>query len=1162
MFADPVRVKNLFLAAVELPAPDRPAFLAAECGGEPGLPAAVNRLLDAHEAPDARLDPWPAGQPAETPGLVLAGRYELTEPIGAGGMGAVWMARQTEPVRRHVAVKLVKAGMDSKAVLARFEAERQALAMMEHPNIARVLDAGAAPDGRPFFAMELVRGVPVTEYCDRQRLALRERLRVFVDVCRAVQHAHHKGVIHRDLKPSNVLVAEVDGRPVPKVIDFGIAKAAAPFPTGATLTGCGTLLGTPEYMSPEQAAQDSTDIDTRSDVYSLGVLLYELLTGTTPVDRKALAAAPLLDVLRAVRESEAPRPSVRLATLDALPRVAAARRTEPAALARLVRGELDWVVMRALERDRGRRYETADALAADVLRYLNGEPVQAAPPSAGYRLQKFARRHRALLSTAAAVTGLLAAGAGAATWQAVRATRAEAAEAGHRRTAEENERIARAAAAAQQAAREAAQDDRAKAEAAARAAAEALERERFTSYIYRLALAQREWSAGDVTRARQLLDECPENLRGWEWRYVRRLCNTEQVTFRGHAGEATAVAFSPDGRRIASVAAAGVRVWDAGTGKELVSVPGAGSVAAAFSPDGKRLAVARHANATVHDATTGKELLRIDPHDQPPARFPFPARLLAVAFSPDGKRVATAGSAARVGGPHGYPGGAVKVWDAESGKALHHFDDIPAVANGVAFSPDGKHIAASHFGAGGELPIAGEVRVWEAEGGKLLHTLRGYEPAKVVAGRDGYHVTGVAFSPDGKRIASAGSDGAVRVWELPGGEPVQTLQGSAKWLRGVAFGPGGRVATAGGDRVVRVWDATTGKETNTLIGHPRAVGAVAFSPDGTRIASAGGDARVWDPSAGQEARVLLRGPNAVGIDGVAFSPDGKLVASVNISEVKFYEAATGREQRPAAPIRPSGMSTAGRVVFSPDGTTVATTGVNGVKLWNVVTGAEVRLLPDHPEIAQPPYTITTGVAFSPDGKRVATTGRNLLTVWEAATGKVLHKIEYHGTRLVGASVVFSPDGKRIATALRGQPRIPAEVKVWDGETGKELLRVAGGGHGLEFSPDGARIASGNTDGTVTVWDAVKGIVVLTLKGHTAAVTDLSYSPDGKRIATGSADETVKVWDAAGGKELLTLRGHGAKVVSVRFSPDGHCLASASAEKPTQVRLWDARPITP
>jgi serine/threonine protein kinase len=351
------------------------------------------------------------------PGVTIAGRYTLAERLGEGGMGEVWVAKQSEPIKRRVAVKLIKAGMDSNSVLARFEQERQALAMMDHPNIARVLDAGLSDDRHPFFVMELVNGLPLNRFCDEARLGIPERLALFVPICQAVQHAHQKGIVHRDLKPSNILVTLYDGRPVPRVIDFGVAKA-----TGGKLTDesfstqFGAVVGTFEYMAPEQAALSAVDVDTRADIYSLGVILYELLTGLKPFDSKRLRKAALDELIRIIREEEPPRPSTRLSTDEALPSLAALRQTEPRKLMALMRGDLDWIVMRCLEKDRGRRYETATGLSRDVERYLAHEPVEACPPSSVYRLRKFMRRNRGPMAAAGLILLTLVGGIIGTTW--------------------------------------------------------------------------------------------------------------------------------------------------------------------------------------------------------------------------------------------------------------------------------------------------------------------------------------------------------------------------------------------------------------------------------------------------------------------------------------------------------------------------------------------------------------------------------------------------------------------------------------------------------------------------------------------------------------------------------------------------------------------------
>ncbi len=437
--------RSIFLAALDRDDPaERATYLEQACAGDVELRRRIESLLEAHNEPGEFLEPpaigdataqlgddGPDDRPAprsviEGPGSRI-GPYRLLQQIGEGGMGVVYMAEQEKPIRRKVALKIIKPGMDTGQVVARFEAERQALALMDHPNIARVLDAGTTDSGRPYFVMDLVKGIPVTQFCDEAKLSPRERLDLFVPVCQAIQHAHQKGIIHRDVKPTNVMVTLHDGKPVPKIIDFGVAKATDQRLTERTLfTQYGAIIGTPEYMSPEQAELSGLDVDTRTDIFSLGVLLYELLTGTTPLERAKLREASYGEILKRIKEEEAPKPSTRIShSGDRLASIAAMRRTEPGRLTRLVRGELDWIVMKALEKDRARRYETANGLARDIQRYLDGEPVDAGPPSALYALQKFARKHRVALATVAAFAILLVMASVVSMYLAIRATRAE-----------------------------------------------------------------------------------------------------------------------------------------------------------------------------------------------------------------------------------------------------------------------------------------------------------------------------------------------------------------------------------------------------------------------------------------------------------------------------------------------------------------------------------------------------------------------------------------------------------------------------------------------------------------------------------------------------------------------------------------------------------------
>ena len=548
-------LKNIYLRAVEKKTPqERAAFLDGACGDDLALRTKVEALLR-ENADDSFLehpavegvtvvDPSPL---SEGPGTEI-GRYKLLQKVGEGGMGVVYMAEQTQPVTRKVALKIIKLGMDTAQVVARFEAERQALAMMDHPNIAKVLDAGATDTGRPYFVMELVRGVPITEYCDKNKLSTAQRLGLFIPVCHAIQHAHQKGVIHRDIKPTNVMVTLHDGNPVPKVIDFGIAKATNQKLTEKTLfTNYAQMIGTPAYMSPEQAEMSGLDVDTRTDVYSLGVLLYELLTGTTPFPTKELLSLGYGQMQKIIAEKEPPKPSTRLSTMQHEERtvVAKNRSMEVSALGRMFKGDLDWIVMKALEKDRTRRYETVNGLAADIKRHLNNEPVSAVAPTFSYQLSKFSRRNSRYMRVAAAVGALLLVALLFSTFQAVRATRARTAAEAARRAALKSESTARAAQANEA-------KLRSQADAQARAA-------RQRAYASDIRLVQQTLEMNDLGRAQQLLErQTPgpgeNDLRGWEWRYLWEQARPDDhEVLRAGGPRVDSMSFSGDGRYLAWV---------------------------------------------------------------------------------------------------------------------------------------------------------------------------------------------------------------------------------------------------------------------------------------------------------------------------------------------------------------------------------------------------------------------------------------------------------------------------------------------------------------------------------------------------------------------------------------------------------------------------------
>ena len=647
----------ILFRAIEISSPEeQKAFLDEACAGDEELRGRVEGLLSAHHEAGSFLQSAPQASAAgpidgHTEGEMQIGPYKVLQEIGEGGFGVVYMAQQQRPVQRKVALKIIKPGMDTREVVARFEAEQQALALMDHPHIARVLDAGMTATGRSYFAMELVKGVPVTEFCDKNNMRLKERLELFVTICRAVQHAHQKGVIHRDIKPSNVMVTLHDGKPVPKVIDFGVAKAINQQLTEKTLfTKYGQMIGTPQYMSPEQAEMSGLDVDTRSDIYSLGVLLYELLTGTTPLSAERLRATGLAEMQRVICQEEPPTPSTRLSTLgEQATVVASLRQTDARKLRQILRGELDWIVMKTLDKDRGRRYETASALASDVEAYLNDEPVHARPPSVIYLLRKTYRRHRTLAIMAAIVALVLLVTTAISIWQAIGATRARA--------------LADLRFEQEQQARRAEEQASARAQTQQKMAV-ANEREaRAREYVANALLMEHSWEHANIKRFTSLLDaQRPEpgqpDFRDFEWYFWRNTLN------RSHP------------------------------------LPGPGSDSVAVSRDGKWLVTAEdvadeESEVVVWDLPAQKVRRRM-------VGFPYEVRM--VAMHPDIQLTAICG------GKHGV-GGFVEVRDIHTGRTLFE-QAFKNKVRAVAFSDDGTYLAA---GSSVLIGKWGELKVWNWE---------------------------------------------------------------------------------------------------------------------------------------------------------------------------------------------------------------------------------------------------------------------------------------------------------------------------------------------------------------------------------------------------------------------------------------------------------------
>ena len=1168
MANDPKRVQEVFLAAVELPVAARAAFLDRECGGDAELRERVEGLLSAHEAsgsflnkrqvePDQTVDSkLGAAQPGVTggitattdyrakiePGIVIAGRYALQEKIGEGGMGEVWVAKQTEPVKRRVALKLIKAGMDSKAVVSRFEQERQALAMMDHPNIARVLDGGMTPSGQPFFVMELVNGLALTKFCDEAKLTPRERLELYLPICHAVQHAHQKSIIHRDLKPANILVTLIDGRPVPKVIDFGVAKATAGKLTDESLsTQFGAVVGTLEYMSPEQAGFSGTDIDTRTDIYSLGAILYELLTGLRPIDAGRLKKAAIVEMIRMIQEDEPPKPSTRLSTDESLPSMAALRQTEPRKLMALLRGELDWVVMKCIEKQRDRRYDTANGLAHDIQRYLSDEPVEARPPSTAYRMSKFLKRHKGPAIAASLVLFALLAGILGTTWGLFEARRQE-------KEAKRQEQIARDETSEKEKARQA-EAKRAEGERLAKLDAETKRAQAEQNlYFNRIALAERYWTASNVERAERYLNACPASMRTWEWGYLNRLCNPELRRFVGEGA-----AFTPNGRFLAidDGPKKTVTLLDAATGDVVRTFPALSSHVGCFaiSRDGKRLAAAGHDRTVkVWDITDGKEVVALGP---------LPGDLiLDVEFSPDGKRLATAG-ARNNPAQGGLMAEQVRIWEIPSGKLIRA---IPDAGHSIAFSPDGKRLAICTESSGGLtgvlLTLQGSRVGITAGSEKLVDTETGKEVWSVtMEGQSEKHLT---FSPDGSMIASSyGRSGEIHVRDSATGKLLRTLRGHKDAATAVAFSPDGKRLAAGGvDSSVIIWDLD-GDRKVMYRGHVGAIDTVGFSPDGRNLVTAGADrtVRLWDATRGQGPRVLPG--SEAGAFGAAPSPDGSRIAVIRpqgvSTTITLVDAESGREihQLRSLPFY-NGYVKAILICFSPDGRWIASTdGKKDVTVQDTETGQVRCNLTKHP-------SQVTALGFDPDGKRLAVGFGEQIKIWSWAEGREVVSIAGRGYL---SALAFSPDGAKLAVVGTGPPDAatglfqPGFGQVWEAASGKLLFNLPRNNLptvAVAFSPDGSRLATSSWDQTARLVDASNGKELFALLGHSSYVSAVGFSPDGSRLVTGSFDNTVKLWDVASGQEILELGGE-IGIVGARFTTDGRRILAVGGDG--KVRAW-------
>ena len=1142
------KLQDLFNKARQLSGQERLSFLDQACQSDTELRREVEALLE-HDNSEL-IDDSPLGLTGPIAEMVQGrtmakeapsreeplehsriGPYLLLKKIGEGGMGTVWMAEQKEPVRRRVALKLIRAGKSDERILKRFEAERQALAMMDHANIAKILDAGTTDDGMPYFVMELVQGIPINKYCDQKKLAPRKRLELFVSICNAVQHAHQKGIIHRDLKPSNVLVATQDDKPLVKVIDFGLAKALQPqlkLTPETMYTEFGQIMGTLQYMSPEQAGVGNLDVDTRTDIYSLGSILYKLLTGFTPIDDDSMRKNALDEIYRMIREQDPPRPSRRLAESDSGSSYLVG--SNPQSLGSSLRNELDWIVMCALEKDRDKRYKTVAALADDVKNYLTGVPVAARPPSRAYQIRKFVARHKGLAMTLAIVTTMLFSSLAAVSWFAWQTNEA---------LSKADQETTRAAAALSKANQETTRAVAAENEAKQKEKQQeaALARSNYLN-------AGLYWANNDARKANLFLEMVPESeeYRDFEWHLSKRQFSGSSTAFFGHQGWIGGVAYSPDGKLLSSGSAdRSIKIWDAQSGSLKRTLEDTAFVrSVCFSPDGKYLVSGSDDGLVkIWDVKKGIELRVFSGHT---------GRVNCVCFSPNGKHLASASDDKTI-----------RIWSVKSGDLLESLTGHAAAVECVDFSPDGKRLASVTFFGDSSI------KIWDAQNGSLLKTLSS----------SGDFFRSVKFSPDGDRLATAGGkgrDGMVSLWNPRLGTKLKSFRGHETTARSIAFSPSGAVlASASEDNNLKLWNVRTGEELRTLVGHIGPVNSVAFNPTGAHLATGSSDKTVrqwdvqdgpnlislenhakaittvaiskncealatassdqtinlWNPENGSLLKTLAGHHDTV--SGLAFSSDGKRLATASSDQsIKLWDTQSGILEKTLA--RDAGPISS--IAFSPDGKLLATAGIDDtISLWEVQTGIESKLRTKGKKICS-----VASVAFSPDGTRMATCSPSSpVVIWDVQSRKLLKKIEFSDHVFSFLCVAFNRDGTRLAVGF-----LDGNVAVLDTRDWRELNRIEahlGAAHSVVFSPNGKRLATAGADHLIKLWDVQTGAEVKRLASHTDNVSSLAFNSDGTCLASGSWDGTAKLWLAPHRSEVKTFSGHKARITYLSFSKD-------------------------
>ena len=995
------------------------------------------------------VDPYRTN-PNRTVELPQLGKFELIEVVGRGAFGTVYRARDTQ-LQRMVAVKVPRSGqLTSQEDEDRFVREARNAAQLQHSGIVPVYEVGRG-DAFPYIVSEFVEGHTLADALTARRFGFRESAQLIAQIGAALEHAHAQGVVHRDLKPSNIMLTP-DG--ASRVMDFGLAKRDA---GEITMTIEGQVLGTPAYMSPEQASGQAHHVDGRSDVYSMGVILFELLTGELPFRGNQRM------ILQQVMHNEPRSPR---SLNDRIPR------------------DLETICLTAMAKELGRRYQSAQAMTDDLTRYLAGEPITARPLGRIDRTWRWCRRNSMVAGLSAAVASALLLGTIISAYFAAHAIAQKA-------LADEktNEVLAEKARADQMA------DE---ALASARAAQQQKESIRRLLYRSNMNLAQGAWGMANIPFVRELLRQAEpqgreQDLRGWEWYYQRRLCEGDLRTLSGHSRGVLSVAFQPDGRRLATASDDGTaKLWDAETGIELRRFQHTGSVSSViFSPNGRRLVTGSHdCTVKLWDAETGAEI-RTFQHASP---------VLSVAFRPDGKRLAT-----------GSSDQTVKLWDAETGEQFRAIQGHNGIVHSVAFSPDGGRLASAsedgtailsdgeigrdlftlqaHASTVSSVAFSPDSRrlatgshdhtakLWDTKTGKELRTLDGHTA----------DVCSVGFSPDGQWLATASADRTVKLWDVESGKELRAVQGHVNSVLSVAFSPDGlQVATASEDKTAKLWDVET--RMQGFQGQSSLASSVAFSPDSRRLATVDADraVKLWNTETLAELHTF--DTHSSPVSSITFSPDGRNLATASADRtVKLWNAETGKELHTFQGHTDSVTD----VAFSPDGRLLATTSADRtVKLWNVETGKELHTFQGHSDSV-------ANVAFSPDGRLLATASADRTgKLWNVETGKELHTFQGHSDSV--ANVAFSPDGRLLATASADRT-----VKLWNVETGSELHKfqpLTSPVLSVAFSPDGQRLVTASADRIVKLWDLQLGLELFSIAGNGAG--RVSFSPDGRWLAMG------------------------------------------------------------